>query len=249
MDIIIRQAVKAGVPLLEIFTSEAGRRKPLVMTQHGYLGRKEFILPQAYFFAMHGYFVVAPDAWSHGENSPSMQSDLFTCVRNSALVINDILDSYNNDARTDPQNAGYAGYSMGGMIGFEYLTLAGARFKAMCPVISTPDWEAITGTEDMHRLFMESGLDKLFTWEELTAAAADSNPVHKAFAPVPLLMQNGAADPIIPASSVERFYAQQKKNYDATDDIQLVIYEKQGHADTLEMNQKILSWLSKYLKE
>lgn len=247
MEITIRHECKSGVPLLEIFAAGNNGGNPLVIAQHGYLGRKEFILPQAYFLAANGFFVVAPDAWNHGENNPQPATNLFACTRKSAAALNGLLDAYRDDPRLDGQNAGYVGYSMGGMIAFEYLTGKDVRFKAVCPVISTPDWEAITAMPELKRLYSEVGLDKLISWEELLEDARKNNPVNRELAPVPLLMQNGAADQVIPAASVQRFYEKQKQKYADSSDLQLVIYENQAHADTLEMNQKIVAWLNKYL--
>lgn len=247
MEITIRQECKVGVPLLEIFAAGSNSKRPLLIAQHGYLGRKEFILPQAYFLAACGFFVIAPDAWNHGENNPQPPANLFACIRKSALALNDLLDAYREDPRLDSQNAGYVGYSMGGMIAFEYLTGEDVRFKAVCPVIGTPDWEAITAMPEIRRLFAEAGLDKLISWEELLDDAKKSNPVYRDFAPVPLLIQNGAADQVIPVSSVQRFYEKQKEKYTNSSDLQLIIYENQSHADTLEMNQKIAAWFNRYL--
>ena len=247
MDIMIRTTIRAGIPLLEMWRQDMPDRQPMVVVQHGYLGRKEFVLPQAYLMAASGFFTVVTDAWQHGDNSPSSQPSLLDSTRRTAEQLNGLLASYVADIRTDATRAGYIGYSMGGMIGFYYLTLPEIRFKAMCPVIGSPDWESVAQSPEVRKGFDAAGLGTEADWQALLQEAREGSPMNKTFAAVPLLIQNGDADLLIPTSGVTRFTEQMKNRYADPTDLQLIIYPGQGHADTLEMNQRAVAFLQQHL--
>ena len=249
MDIMIRTTVRAGMPVLEMWRQDMPDRQPLVVVQHGYLGRKEFVLPQAYLMAASGFFTVVTDAWQHGENNPSPRPNLLVSTRRTAEQLNGLLSSYVADNRADASRAGYIGYSMGGMIGFYYLTLPEVRFKALCPVIGSPDWESVAQAPEVRRGFDEVGLGTEDDWQALLREAREGSPMNKTFATVPLLIQNGDADPLIPIAGVTRFVEQMKGRYDHSDDLQLIVYPGQGHADTVEMNQRAVAFLLHHLQK
>ena len=247
MDIMIRTTARGGVPLLELWRQDLPGRRPLVLAQHGYLGRKEFILPQAYLLAASGFFTVVPDACRHGDRDAVAAPDLFASARCSAQSINALLATYAGDERTDPENAGFVGYSMGGMIGFYYLTLPDVRFKAVCPVIASPDWEAIAMAPETKTLFSQAGLGTDQDFARQTASARMDNPAKKPITPVPLLIQAGADDPLIPADSIIRYVKQLRPLYRDESALDVHIYPGQGHADTIWMNQRIVAFLTRYL--
>ncbi len=246
MDILVRSVLRAGAPLLEIWRQDLPGKLPLVWVQHGYMGRKEFILPQAYLMAANGFFVIAPDAADHGDRQKSLPQ-LFASIRATALEINQVLAMYETDARTDVKQAGYIGYSMGGMIAFYYLTLPQVLFKALCPVIATPDFAAVAAAEETKLAFSQSGLGTEADYAEQLAAAKADNPADKQLPVIPLLIQAGAADPLIPPASLTQFYEKARLLYHDANDLQLHIYPGQGHADTIEMNQKAVVFLQQHL--
>jgi pimeloyl-ACP methyl ester carboxylesterase len=247
MDIMIRTATRNNVPLLEMWRQDIPGKRPLVLAQHGYLGRKEFLLPQAYLLAASGFFTVVPDACSHGDRDATAAPDLFASARCSARDINALLDTYAGDERADLDNAGFVGYSMGGMIGFYYLTLPDVRFKAVCPVIASPDWEAIALSPETRMLFHQAGLGTEADFTRQVVSARQDNPVRKAITPVPLLIQAGADDPLIPAGSITRYADQIRPLYQDGAALEVHIYPGQGHADTIWMNQRIVAFLTRHL--
>lgn len=269
MDILIRSGVRAGVPVLELW-QPALQGRPLVVVQHGYTGRKEFMLPQAYNLAAHGFFTVVPDAWQHGERAPgtalytpaphtlapegyghgpsAVGPDLFACVANSALSMDDLLAAYDGDARADADRAGLAGYSMGGMICFYYLTLPQRRVKALCPVIGTPDWASILDMPDTRALCQSMGMVPEGGWDALTAFARRHSPSNvRDIRPLPMLVQNGGADPLIPPQPMLEYIEAIRPLYADPAQLEAHVYPGQGHADTVDMNMKIVAWFRRYL--
>ena len=243
---MLRTKLQEKWPLLELWRQDLPGQLPLVWVQHGYMARKEFILPQAYLMAAAGFFVIAPDAVGHGDRQEG-QPQLFGSIHETTMEINQLLASYRTDSRVDLDRAGFIGYSMGGMIGFYSLTLPRVPFKAVCPVIATPDFAAVANAPATKEAFLESGLGDEDDFALQVAAASAASPADKDIPPVPLLMQAGDADPLIPVDSLQEFYQKMKDLYADPADIQLHIYPGQGHADTIEMNQKAVLFFRQHL--
>jgi len=248
MDILLRTTRQNDVPLLELWRQDLPERCPLVIMQHGYLGRKEFILPQAYLLAASGFFVVAPDACRHGDRSDGTTPALFQSVRETALGLNGLLQAYRDDPRVAAGQAGYVGYSMGGLIGFYYLTQPLVLFNAVCPVIATPDFAAVADAPQTRLMFQQAGLGSEQAYEAQRDEARRDNPAQRQIRPLPLLIQAGEADPLIPADSIRRFAENIKPQYRNPEDLSVWIYPGQGHADTIEMNQRIVQFLRRHLR-
>lgn len=249
MDILIRKKTIGSIPLLEL-SGAGGERLPLVLMLHGYAGRKDFMLNQAYFLASQGFTVAMPDAWGHGERNSGGICNFFEAVIKTADDIDILLDYYQGEPAVDAGRAGLAGYSMGGCIVHEYAARPGRRVKAAVPVIATPDWVSLMNAPETAALFMNYGLiNSQEGMAAFTEAAARVQPLNRManVAGLPLLMLNGAEDPLMPVWSVERFHEQLKPMYGNAEDLKLSVYPGVCHGDTVEMNIEMAMWFMKYL--
>lgn len=249
MNIIIRHKVIEGIPLLEL-TPVGDHQHPLVLMIHGYGNRKDFMLNQAYFLAGQGFAVVLPDAWGHGERSQGAISNFFESVVKTADEIPILLDYYKGIPYVDGNQAGLIGYSMGGCIVYEAVCRPGCPVNAAAAVIATPDWASLMSMPATAELFLQHGL--IADAAEMQAFAALAAQIHPAAragnAHVPLLMLNGAGDPLMDVPPVQRFAAalDQARGGDGT--VRLSVYPGVGHADTVEMNVEIAMWMQKFLQ-
>lgn len=264
MDIMIRTCAKGQVPALELWQPEK-KRSPMVVAQHGYLGRKEFILPQAYLFASMGFFVLVPDAWRHGERAlgtplarpgrsaagkdePGLYPDLIDCALETALGMDELIALYDGDERADSGRAGLVGYSMGGMVCFSYLTLAHERVKALCPVIGSPDWASIVQAPDAAAHLGAMGVHAREELDALLARARRRSPsAITRVDPLPMLVQNGEADPLMEVAPIRDYLEAIRPRYRDPQALELRLYPGQGHCDTIEMNQRVAQWFTRYL--
>lgn len=249
MDITIRKKVIDGIPLLEL-ADAGGAQRPLVLMYHGYVNRKDFMLNQAYFLASHGFTVAVPDAWGHGERSTGGICNFFEAVLKTADDIDVLLDHYRHEPLADASRAGLTGYSMGGCIAYEYIARPGRRIKAAVPFIGTPDWVSLMSAPGTAQEFMKSGLVK--TAEEMApyiGLAAQIQPLNRMaeIAGLPLLMLNGADDPLMPVAAMEKFYNQLKPLYINGEDLKLAVCPGVGHSDTVEMNMEMAMWFIRHL--
>ncbi len=249
MDILIRRRVRADIPVLELLDA-AGERRPLVLLYHGYLNRKDFMLNQAYFLASQGFAVAVPDAWGHGERAGEGFPDFFTSVLRTADEIDALIELYREEPLVDAQRVGLTGYSMGGCIAYEYCARPGRRVQAAVPFIATPDWAALMSAPGTGQEFLKTGLiHSIEDMAQLVALAQAVQPLNRKehMANLPLLMLNGAMDPLMPVDSLQRFYEAVKPLYSRQEDISLCVYPGVGHADNVEMNLQMAAWFAKYL--
>lgn len=249
MDVLIRRKIIKDIPILEL-TDAAGGTHPLIILIHGYLNRKDFMLNQAYFLASQGFAVIVPDAWGHGERSTGGYPDFFTSVLKTADEIDALIGHYRGDPLADAARAGLTGYSMGGCVVYEYCARQGRQIKAAVPFIATPDWVAVMSSPGTAHEFMKSGvLVNTAGMAPLVAVAERVQPLNRLenFADLPLLMLNGADDPLMPAASLERFCEAILPIYKNRDDIRLSIHACVGHSDTVDMNIQMAAWFLKYL--
>ena len=250
MDIVVRDRVAAGIPLLELCRADDGKR-PLVLLYHGYLGRKEFILAQAYYLAAQGFFVVAPDAFAHGGRavpgdalSQPSAAGFIECVTRTSAEINTLLESCADDARADVGRVGLAGYSMGGCITFDYLMGSDRRVTAAASVIGSPDWVSVMRAASAQGLLPD-------TPEDIAARVRVTHPAARedGFTPLPLLMLAGTADTLVPPEGVKGFYERNLSRYEQPERLCLKLYDNVGHNDTVEMNMELAQWMTRYLHD
>ncbi len=251
MDFVLRSIVKEGINLIEMYSAETVERRPMVILVHGYLGQKEFIMAQAYNLARHGFFVVFPDAYNHGERNSGQIPNFIESVLKTTEEINILIGSYEGDERVDISRVGIAGYSMGGCIVFNYLAGTDKRVKAAVPVIATPDWVSIISTGTVQDQLKSLGIVKSDEeMEEYFRMAEQLQPLNRisSMKDIPMLILNGDVDSLIPIENVKEFYKQLKELYTCGEDIKLIEYKGTGHTDTVQMNMELAGWFEKYLK-
>lgn len=253
MEVIVRNNHIGEIPVLELFQNNGIPQKPMVILYHGYMGRKEFILPQSYFLATNGYFVVTPDAYGHGERSGPGMVDIFTSIVKSAKEINGLIDYYKPNKEVDYTRVGLSGYSMGGCITFLYLTGSEKRIKAAVPVISTPDWvsivEGLNTEEKIKELKAYGILDQDSKVDDYFKIAETIQPINQytAMKDVPLLMLCGEKDIVTPAAGVKRLYDLLRPITLDEKTLKFIVYPGAGHGDTVEMNFELAKWMNIYV--
>lgn len=253
MEVVVRNRTIEDIPVLEVHQKDEESKKPLVLLYHGYLGRKEFILPQAYHLAAKGFFVVVPDAYGHGERSGNSLVDLMTAIVKTVPDINKLIESYKDSDYADYTRAGLAGYSMGGCITFHYLVSCDKKIKAAVPVISTPDWVSIADRFNTPEKISELKALGIIKHDEdileLRNLAEKIQPINNymQMKDTPLLMLCGEKDEVTPCHGVERLYELLEPLYHNKESLRYIIYPGVGHGDTVEMNFELADWMKKFL--
>jgi len=253
LEIIIKNQYLGEIPVLELYSINDTGIKPMVLLYHGYLGRKEFILPQAYNLASNGFYVVVPDAVGHGDRSGHQTIDLLTAIIKTTEEIDGLIDSFQEHPLADNTSVGLAGYSMGGCITFSYLVSGRRQIKAAVPIISTPEWTSIVdsfSTEERIKELKAYGIiEKDEDLIKYRAQAEKIQPInyYQCMKDIPLLILCGEADNVTPFSGVKKLYEKLEPLTADKETLRYKVYAGVGHTDTVEMNMEMVDWMKKHV--
>lgn len=209
MGVNIDKGMHKGIPYLAYKNENAQR---LIFVQHGIYGNKEnWMQTMGVPFANMGYHVVATDARKHGErkeapflepNYPHGELQIQHVIPGSAEDIKTLFkDKFSMYPATD-----YLGISMGGMIGYQLMTMSDI-VDIFYGVITTPDLRALFEATDPQVVkdypeemkAIETAIETLNP--AAYAAKMSFGEIH---------MFHGSNDDVVPMDSVERFFHQHK---------------------------------------
>lgn len=252
MKIVVDHHRLGNIPSLEFYNPEAVDKLPVVIILHGFSGRKENNFMQGYHLAQRGYYAVAIDLHRHGESSegefvPSQVAPYLAEVISRSTAYIDVLgEVYAQHPIADGERIGLLGISLGGAVIYHYLPQASRQIKAVVALIAgaLPFWP-ITMRKVM-QIYPDFGLtEALVSRMEREVPAI---PFLEGLADLPLLMQYGQDDPIVPIEEVHRLYQKVKGNYAHPERIELVEYPNTGHETPPAMFDRAWLWLDQYLK-
>ena len=241
MKIVLHNTRKDTIPLLEYYR-EKGPYKGLVFVQHGYQSTKERggdMLSLG--LARLGYFVVAIDAFKHGERiqEPFVTgteierlAEAFVVVKRTAL---DLVRLHHNHYRIF-ETFDMIGVSLGGLVAY-YLATRTTHIRKLVPVISTPDFLA----QARHSLQIAGlDLDTYFTEDKLQFISS-INPLNQLekLTYKELFILCGNTDQIVPMKESVEFYNNHK-----TEQISLRVYDAE-HTVSREMQKDIYNFIER----
>jgi len=209
---------------------------PCVIFLHGYGGRKEDILEAAELIAKEGYAIVSIDAEYHGERreegkelySPNITDSIRGIVQ-TVIDLRRAIDYVELRPEIDKGRIGYAGGSMGGILGAIFIGVE-PRVKAAALIVAGGNMSLMV-RESQHntmpaiREFLQrEGL----SYEELQSLLDPIDPINfiGTFSPRPVVFHLGKFDTIVPAEAGRQLYekAGEPKEvywYDAGHDVPL----------------------------
>ena len=205
MGVDIDKGIHQGIPYLS-YKNESSKR--LLFVQHGIYGNKEkWMQIMGVPFVNMGYHVVATDARKHGErkedpfltpNYPHGELKIQHVIPDSAKDIETLFkDKFSMYKSTD-----YLGISMGGMIGYQLMTISDI-VDVFYGVITTPDMRALfeATNPDVVKDYPEEikAIEKAI--ETLNPAAYASK---MSFGEIHMF--HGEQDDVVPLKSVQQFF-------------------------------------------
>lgn len=218
MKIILNNKRLEQIPVLEYY-QEGLEHRGLVFIQHGYQSTKEYGCDYlAVNLARLGYFVVAIDAYKHGERiaEPYLTGtenerldEAFVVIKRTAL---DIIRLHHNHYIKRFPKFDMIGISLGGMVAY-YLATKTTHLRTLIPVISTPDfltlaYHAVAGSgQNTEEYFNEFRLDfirSINPMERLSKMTYDA-----------LHIFVGTQDPIVPMGPSKVFFETHHKPGDS----------------------------------
>lgn len=248
LDLIYEPTViyteKAGIPLIESY-QRGNSHMPIVVLQHGFKNNKKSMEKLALDLAKEGFFVIAPDAYAHGERTESRRP-LVEIIEKTSQDYEKILEAYRGDSRVDMARLGMAGFSMGGCICFHYSANGNLKPKAIAPTISTPYFQQFIGTKlgrssfsAKEGLFVEEDPKEIEKINEKTKKISPYAQYIK-YKDMAILMQNGADDTYVTSQGAEMLMADLK---DENMNISLIYIPDTKHKVTAEMRENIIEFM------
>jgi len=180
MKVILNNKKLDNIPVLEYY-QENSEHKGLIFVQHGYQSTKEYGSDYlAVTLARMGYFVVAIDAYKHGERiqepyltgtEQERMNEAYVVVKRTAL---DIIRIHHNFYQRRFPKFDMIGVSLGGMVAY-YLATKTNKVRKLVPVISTPDFHA-----QVEFALHNAGLTvEEYMTPDKTAFIDEMNPLHR----------------------------------------------------------------------
>lgn len=255
MKVVIEDRKVCGIPVLDIYETNAAKR-PIVIMLHRGGGRKEENIEIAYEYAKKEFYVTLFDAYGHGElrddNSQSGEMTIEKALKwylETSMYLNIIINSYGECVYADFSRIGLIGVSMGACtIYYNILKERNPNVKAAVSIIGSPSWVSFV-RRDLSSLPVEGLKYSEEDISEMERYVKQNEPLSyaKGFNDFPLLMLNGEKDELMPISNVRQAYDGLRKNYTDKQLIKLFEFEGAGHSTAPEMLQLGFQWLRKYV--
>jgi dienelactone hydrolase len=247
-----------------VYYQKGNQPMPVVIFVHGFGGSKEQYVPRMQELAGKGFFVVAIDAYLHGERKvpgifppgkslSSLGEDYSIWVHQSAVShtardVSKIIDALSARPEVDRSRIGVAGISMGSSTCL-VLAWKEPRISVVVGLIGAVDfWYDVTKTppgadQDAKRSALSPRVRQL---------VASLNPQERksVIAPKALFLANGARDKGIDIQSVKAFVKDLRPSYEAHPDrLEMLEEPEAGHTVTDRMWSDCGKWLVRHLVE
>lgn len=241
---------------IEVHLFGRGSDRPVVFVTHGRGGKLAHTHALCRRLAAAGLTAVGVEQRNHGRRLVSMgangygphhAADMYGILVGTAVDIGLLIDFLPARLGVETDRIGVTGVSLGGhaalmAMGLDPRITAGAAF------IGSGDFRTLM--ESRHRLKEFRSL----AWDEFYPPGLDAgvrrfDPVHRprTFADRPLLMLNGAEDPLVPLDGNRRFEAAARPFYPHPEKLELRTYPGVGHQVTEAMEVDAVAWLGRWL--
>lgn len=247
MKVILENRLIHGVPLLECYCVDdsldepARYEKPLLFFNHGFTSCKEDNQSLLIQLANHGMYVVAVDAFQHGERISQLmasedhmakEKELFNIVRTTAK---DILYLFEHHYQQHFENYSVSGISLGGAVAY-YSPLLSNSIIGIAPMIGFPSFvefgKYVMQQNNIPDSYYESVVDDL-------AKDDPMNHINR-FEGIKILMQHGKEDTVVPDTWTKQLH-QLLVERGINEDAKLMSYDI-GHDIDEKMIKDLLAW-------
>ena len=251
-ELIINPVSIGNVPILEIYIDDNAYEKPMIILQHGFKNKKEAMIKLGEELANEGFFVIAPDAYAHGERNESPMS-LVEIIVETSQEYDELIEFYQEDNRVNVNELGLSGFSMGGCICFHYAVNGQFQPDVMAPTITTPYFEQLIGTDLGKSIYnseqgvkVEENIERI---EEINKFIVESSPFsdYVDLLGIDMLIQNGADDKYVTSEGVEKLekVLETLENPDCT--VEFISVPNMKHKVNDEMKENIVDFMCQNL--
>lgn len=229
-----------GEDYVQVCWVNDGQKKPVIILGHGLGGDSSQMLSTGRALADAGFFVLMPDAPSHGQTKNAAPSCLVEVVKASSRQYDQLLDTFQDDPNADTARVGAAGFSMGAMTAFYFAANSRHTVTAIGPCCGTPDFMELIGQNVAYLhcpaagSFGEGAYADPARQKEMDRLLQEASPMDKLLCMPDLhvFMQNGEEDAFFSLRAVARLA-------DNGENAELRVLAGQGHIYTEDMRRQM----------
>lgn len=252
----LKHVVISDIPIIEIFEKgKENKALPTVVFYHGWESRKERVLEYGYYLARNGFRALLPEALNHGERKTKGSSsqdpmNFWEIVANNVRELPIIVDHYIINQKTNADQIGVAGLSMGGITTNAVLTQY-HWVKAAAVLMGSPSPIAFTEWLLKNYKVDDTPIYELLDQEVINNRLVELEPISLNLQPDkianrPLYVWHGSADPIVPIHLTQTFY-EEIKNESYSENIDFEVSEGVEHTVPQKIVQRMTEHFLKHL--
>ena len=225
-------------------------KKPIIICEHGLSGSRADYQTIAQVFADNGYYVLTPDAYLHGDRTEGEALTVVEAAVATSGEIDTLLDYCKELPFVDINRIGLIGFSMGGMVCYDYIAHGSYQIDAACMVCTTPDWEELIGNAVAYSQYVHGETSMVLTpWgragvDRFIRAHSPEQELLSRSTGTDYLIISGKDDTLMPFAGSVDFYTQMKNQ---GEDVTMQLVEGHGHEvtqeDALDITQFMLQRL------
>ena len=210
--------------------------RPGIVLMHGLPGNARVMAPYAQMLAKHGAVVIAIDAPFARRSGPPLRFSPADRAEQIQLIrdLQRAVDVLRARANVDDARVAYVGFSYGGAMGALF---AGIERRIRAAVLVVGDGGLVshsTGPEDFDFMASMSCATRL-DWIRAMAPIEPIRFIPHA-SPIPLLLQNGRSDDLVPEADAKALHA-------AAPDPKTILWYAAGHGLNLQAARDRHDWL------
>lgn len=222
MEIILKEVIKEGIPLLLIYKKNS-LMKSIIVLFHKLISCKEDELPLAYELAKEDFFVIAIDMYGHGKRRFSFIGDmryefnyLLRDIKNTSNDVNRIMSdkAFFSEYQLNNLPVKLVGVSIGATIAL-YCASHFEKVSALASLIGTYDLKYIIEHEQFELFKIFSVSDPVIDYEKAKVKRAFLNNLKEKIVKngVRTIFMNGIFDSTVPYGIREEFHEEIKEIY------------------------------------
>lgn len=225
-------------------------KKPIIICEHGLSGSRADYQTIAQVFADNGYYVLTPDAYLHGDRTEGEALTVVEAAVATSGEIDTLLDYCKELPFVDINRIGLIGFSMGGMVCYDYIAHGSYQIDAACVVCTTPDWEELIGNAVAYSQYVHGETSMVLTpWgkAKVDSFIREHSPKQDLLSKstgTDYLIISGKDDTLMPFAGSVDFYTKMKNQ---GEDVTMQLVEGHGHEvtqeDALDITQFMLQRL------
>ncbi|MBQ7360641.1 MAG: alpha/beta fold hydrolase [Lachnospiraceae bacterium] len=207
----INKGTIEGVPVIEYFDTTTGTEdKPVILLLHGLNNSKETYEFMGKTLAQEGYLVITPDARLHGERAEGDSMWIAQIVTESSKDLDSVLECYAQQELADMDKLCLVGFSLGGLMTYDYLVNGAFAVDAAVVAYATPNWHELKEDSTLYYAYGNGRVSEISSKEkeDVKQFLVENSPYDEVvkMTDISLGLVNGGKDEVFTCEGTEKLY-------------------------------------------